>query len=161
AREPGGGLAAELDAGPDLAEPARLLEHDAAAARPRETEGGGESADAAPGDQEGSIGHGPNLPCGPSGPRRAPAGKAPSGEEALEATTDDGLGLGHDAVDELPDGGNVPDQAAHHAAAPGGRVHVAVLQDLAVLPAGDQVADVVDRGGRALLGLDPQDLVHR
>src|SRR5690606_14320165 len=83
-------------------------------------------------------------PAGPGGTAPGPGQDAAgSAEEPLEAPTDDGLGLGHDPVDQLLHRGNVLDQAADHAAAPGGGIHVAFLQDLAVHAAGHQVADVV------------------
>src|SRR5690606_23191244 len=50
-------IGAELDAGADLAEAARLLEHDAAPARAGQAEGAGQAADAAAGDHEGAISH--------------------------------------------------------------------------------------------------------
>ena len=49
------GVGAELDAGTDLADLGRLLEHLHMETLPRQGEGGGEAADAAAGDQHGKF----------------------------------------------------------------------------------------------------------
>ena len=55
------GVRAELDAGADLAEPRRLLQHDRGVAGAGEAERRGQAADAAAGDQDGERGHGVTL----------------------------------------------------------------------------------------------------
>ena len=52
-------------------------------------------------------------------------------------------------------------QAGHHAAAPGGFIHLAFLQHQPAFHTGNQVADVVDGFGLALFLFDPDDFLNR
>jgi hypothetical protein len=69
-------------------------------------------------------------------------------EKARQPAPNDLLSLRHDAIDQLLHRRDVIDQADHHAAAQGARVHVTVDHDLRI-DAGDLVVDIVDLQGGA------------
>src|SRR5271167_475130 len=82
-------------------------------------------------------------------------------QQGLEAAADDLLRASHDPVDQLLAGRNVMDEPDHHAAAPRGRIHDALLQHAAVLRSGNEMANILDRHGGALLALYGKDLFDR
>src|SRR5207248_4057685 len=88
-----------------------------------------------------------------------PPWKISRGQQAFETASDDCLGLGHDPVDQFPASRNVVDESRDHPAAPGARIQLAVLQDALISGSADEVANVLDRRGGALLALDSQDFL--
>src|SRR6516165_6692585 len=79
------------------------------------------------------------------------------GQQAFETASDDCLSLDHDPFDQFLAGRNVVDQPGNHAATPGARIELAVLQDAVVPRTADEVANVFDRCGCALVALDSED----
>src|SRR5437868_4448650 len=79
-------------------------------------------------------------------------------DQSCQPLQNEALGVRHDPIDQLLDRWNVVDQASHHAATPGSRIHVAVDHDLGI-DTRNLIVDVFDLKAFASLTFDLEQTI--